>query len=157
MNTTKQHRRFAHALVLMARMVLGRQQWEQADTLCQAAGVLWPEYPDLVELKATILYQTHQDGEALALLHGRTDTRSLVLAVACRIRLQDPSWRETLQEVLTRDDDEAALTTARRLWQINSGESAFESEIEKQADTQTVPASNNKLSNGLFYFQGVRA
>jgi hypothetical protein len=155
MNTTKQQLRLAYALVLAARMALGRQQWELAESLRQAAGVLWPDYPDLVELQATVLYLTHQDGDALALLHGRTDTRSLVLAAACLIRLRDPSWRETLQEVLKRDDDddddEAALTLARRLWETNAGISAPE------AETETEATSNNRLSDGFVYFQGVRA
>lgn len=148
---TKQQLRLAYALVLATRTALGSQQWELAESLRQAAEVLWPDYPDLVELHAVGLYQTGRDGDALALLHGRTDTRSLVLAAACLIRLRDPSWRETLQEALKRDDDEAALTSARRLWEINAGVSA------PDVETKTESTSNNRLSDGFVYFQGVRA
>ena len=151
MNKTKQQLRLAYALVLAARKALGCQQWELAESLRQAAGVLWPDFPDLVELQATVLHQTDRDGDALALLHGRTDTRSLVLAAACLIRLRDPSWRETLQEVLKRDDDEAALIAARHLWEINAGRSVPEAEAEAEA------SSNNRSSTGFAYFLGVRA
>lgn len=148
MNATKQQQCLALALVLAARMALGSQQWELAESLRQAVSALWPDFPDLVEMQATVLHQTGRDGDALALLHGRTDTRSLVLAAACLIRLRDPSWRETLQDVLKRDDDEAALASARRLWETNAGESAVEAGAE---------ASSNRASAEFVYFQGVRA
>jgi hypothetical protein len=148
MNTTTQQQRLAYALVLVARVALGKQQSELVESLRQAAAVLWPDVPDLVELQATVLYQTARYGDALALLHGLTDTRSLVLAAACLIRLRDPSWREALQEVLSRDDDEAALVSARRLWKTNAGTSAPESEPN---------ATINRLSASFVNFQGVRA
>lgn len=150
MKTMKQQQLLAQGLVLAARAALAVQQHEPAETLREAIGVLWPECPDLVELQAMALYLTHQSGEALALLHGRTDTRSLALRGACLKRLQHPDWRAPLQEVLTRDDDEGALTFAYQIFDI-AGEAVT-------VPVQAIEAAGERDKPKRFPpYQGVRA
>ncbi len=148
MNATTQQQMMAQALVLGARAALTVQQPEQAEVMREAIAALWPECPDLVELQAMVLYLTNRTGEALALLHERTDTRSLALKAACLSRLQHPDWREPLQEVLTREDDEWARTFAYKMFDIE-GEPAPASVHKTVAETDSTDRFSIR--------QGVRA
>lgn len=156
MIATKQQQLLAQALVQAARAALGAQQPEPAEALREAIGVLWPDCPDLVELQGTVLYLTFRTGEALALLHGRTDTRSLALKGACLNRLQHPDWREPLQEVLMRDDDEGALRFAHKMLAME-GEAVPRPAAEKEVETNTETEAACDMSGKFLHFQGVRA
>lgn len=150
MTSMNRQQLLAQVFVLAARAALAVQQHEPADALREAIAVLWPECPDLVELQAMALYLSHQYGEAMALLHGRTDTRSLALRGACLKRLQHPDWRAPLLEVLTRDDDSGALTFAYRMFDI-AGEAA-------PAPASALAAAGERGMPRIFPpFQGVRA
>jgi hypothetical protein len=150
MTSMNQQQLLAQVLVLAARAALAVQQHEPADALRKAISVLWPECPDLVELHAMVLYLSHQSGDALALLHGRTDTRSLAIRGACLKYLQHPDWRSPLQEVLMREDDGGALTFAYRMFDIVGEPLPVSTPVLELAGERGMP--------GRFPpFQGVRA
>jgi len=118
MNNEKQQL-MAEVLLLGARCALSVKAYDEAHALIKATDRLWPDYPDLVDVKATLLYMRYQTGEALAILHGRNDTRSLAIKAACFLRLNIADWYELLQEILERDDDESARIFAITMFKIN--------------------------------------
>jgi hypothetical protein len=150
MTSMNKQQLMAQVCVLAARAALAVQQHEPAEALTEAIVVLWPECPDLVELQAMALYLSQQYGEAMAVLHGRSDTRSLAIRGACLRRLQHPEWRAPLQEVLTRDDDGGALTFAYRMFDIAGEAVPVPMSVPEAAGERGLP--------GRFpLFQGVRA
>jgi hypothetical protein len=144
---TKQKQLLAKLMVPAARAALGVQQTETAKTLCQAIAQLWPDCPDLVELQIVNCILTQQTGEAMALLHGRTDTRSLAFLAVCMHRLRNPAWREPLHTVLTREDDEGALQLAYRILEVTGETVVPEREAAAVLRTPCLP----------FHSKGVRA